>query len=238
MIVIPAIDIINGKCVRLTRGDFSTKKEYAEDPVEIASQFKEHGIEHIHIVDLDGARKGRPVNFEVLNRIKENTGIFIDFGGGIKKMEDLETAFQNGADQITAGSIAVKDPERVGIWLEKYGARIILGADIKNGFIAINGWQNVTEKNIYNFIDSYLEKGIKNVICTDISKDGMLSGPALPLYSKLVKKYPALNIIASGGVSSIADLKNLEKTGVYGAIVGKAIYEGKIKLSEIAELSQ
>src|SRR6056297_118918 len=169
MQVIPAIDIIDGKCVRLTKGDFSTKKEYPEDPVEVAKDYKKYGIEHIHVVDLDGAKQGKPANLNVLKKIKDATGLFIDFGGGIKTSEDIQNAFQSGADQITAGSIAVKDPDRVSQWLKKYGDRIILGADIKDEFIAINGWQKTTNKNIYNFIDSYLDAGIKNVICTDIS---------------------------------------------------------------------
>ena len=237
MEVIPAIDIIDGKCVRLTKGDFSTKKEYSENPVEIARNYKEYGINHIHVVDLDGAKHGKPANLKVLKKIKAATDLFIDFGGGIKNSTDIKNAFQAGADQITAGSIAVKDPERVKKWLNKYGNKIILGADIKDGFIAIHGWQDITDKNIYNFIDSYLDSGLKTVICTDISKDGMLTGPALSLYSKLVKKYPDLKIIASGGVSAITDLIKLEETGVYGAIVGKAIYEGRITLEEIAEFS-
>ncbi|MCF7884963.1 MAG: 1-(5-phosphoribosyl)-5-[(5-phosphoribosylamino)methylideneamino]imidazole-4-carboxamide isomerase [Candidatus Marinimicrobia bacterium] len=237
MQVIPAIDIIDGKCVRLTKGDFSTKKEYSEDPVEVAKDYKKHGIERIHVVDLDGAKRGKPVNLSIMQKIKDATDLFIDFGGGIKKNEDIQNAFQKGADQITAGSIAVKNHNRVSKWLKKYKDRIILGADIKDGFVAIHGWQDITNTNIYNFIDSYLEAGITSVICTDISKDGMLTGPALPLYSKLVQKYPELNIIASGGVSTITDLDKLEETGVYGAIVGKAIYEGRITLEEITDFS-
>ena len=238
MHVIPAIDIIDGKCVRLTKGDFSTKKEYAEDPVAVAKDYKEHGIEHIHVIDLDGAKQGQPANLKVLRKIKDATGLFIDFGGGIKKDADIQNAFQNGADQITAGSIAVKNHKRVAKWINKYQDRIILGADIKDGFIAIHGWQEITNTNIYKFIDSYLEAGIRSVICTDISKDGMLTGPALSLYSNLVQKYPKINVIASGGVSSLADLEKLEETDVYGAIVGKAIYEGRISLEELAEFSK
>lgn len=238
MEIIPAIDIIDGKCVRLTKGDFATKKEYSENPVAIAQNFKDHGVRHIHIVDLDGAKRGRPKNLDVLKRIKTSTDLFIDFGGGIKTLKNVKKAFNNGADQITAGSIAVKKPRRVGKWLQKYGDKIILGADIQDGRIAVNGWQKVTDKNIYSFIDSYLDSGIKTIICTDISKDGMLSGPALDLYSKLVKKYPDLKIIASGGVSSMTDLEKLNKTGVFGAIVGKAIYEGRITLDQIAKFSR
>ncbi len=237
MEIIPAIDIIDGKCVRLTKGDFSTKKEYSEDPAQIAQNFKDHGIEHLHVVDLDGAKQGRPANLEVLKEIKEKTDLFIDFGGGIKTLQNVKDAFKKGADQITAGSIAVKNPELVKEWIIEYNDKIILGADIKDGFIAIHGWQKVTARHIYSLIDSYLDAGIKTVICTDISKDGMLAGPDLSLYTKLVKKYPDLKIIASGGVSSMADLEKLKETGVFAAIVGKAIYEGRITLDEIEKFS-
>ena len=239
MEIIPAIDIIEGKCVRLSQGDYNTKKEYSANPLAMAQKYEEIGLSHIHIVDLEGAKNGQPVNLESLAQITNQTELFIDYGGGIKTEEDLQSVFEKGADQITAGSVAVKHRNRVEKWLERYGReKIILGADIKGEKIAVDGWQNQTEVNIFDFIDSYLEAGIQYVICTDISKDGMLEGPAVSLYTDLVDKYPDLDIIASGGVSSAEDLKKLKETGVKGTIVGKAIYEGKIDLETLAELSE
>jgi len=239
MEIIPAIDIIEGKCVRLSQGDYNTKKEYSANPLAMAQKYEEIGLSHIHIVDLEGAKNGQPVNLKSLAQITNQTELFIDYGGGIKTEEDLQSVFEKGADQITAGSVAVKHRNRVEKWLERYGReKIILGADIKGEKIAVDGWQNQTEVNIFDFIDSYLEAGIQYVICTDISKDGMLEGPAVSLYTDLVDKYPDLDIIASGGVSAAEDLKKLKETGVKGTIVGKAIYEGKIDLETLVELSE
>lgn len=237
MEIVPAIDIIDGKCVRLTQGDYQQKKIYNEDPLEVAKSFEDVGIRRLHLVDLDGAKASRIINHAVLERIASNTNLHIDFGGGLKSDEDVRIAFEAGAQQITGGTIAVKKPEVFLSWLEKYGAeKIILGADTKNGRIAVSGWQEESELELLSFLKDYHQKGIRYVICTDISKDGMLQGSAQELYRRILKELPDLQLIASGGVSSIADVAALRQIGCQGAIIGKAIYEGKISLSELSEL--
>lgn len=234
--IIPAIDLIDGKCVRLTQGDYNQKKIYNENPVEVAKSFEDAGIKRLHLVDLDGAKAKTIVNWRVLEAISNQTNLTIDFGGGIRTDKDIETAFNHGASQITGGSIAVKNPVLFGGWLERYQSeKIILGADAKFGKIAINGWQESTETNVIDFIQNYAEKGIQYAICTDIEKDGMESGPSFKLYNDILKRIPRLKLIASGGVSSLADLEKLKEDGLYGAIVGKAIYEGSISLKDLAK---
>jgi len=234
MKVIPAIDLIDGKCVRLSQGDYNTKKIYNKDPLEVAKDFESIGITNLHLVDLDGAKARHIVNHEVLKTISSNTNLNIDFGGGIKSDMDIELAFASGAKQITAGTVAVNNKSMVLNWLKKYSAeKIILGADVKDGKIAIQGWQSKTTISLWDFLDYYTQKGIKYVICTDISKDGMLAGSSVELYADILKKHPQLKLIASGGVSSISEMKELERMGLYGAIVGKAIYENKIHLEDL-----
>lgn len=236
MKIIPAIDLIDGKCVRLSQGDYNTKKVYNEKPLEVAKQFENIGITNLHLVDLDGAKARHIVNQDVLKTISKNTTLEIDFGGGIKSDADIELAFASGASQVTAGTIAVKNKSLFMTWLERYTAKkIILGADVKDGNIAIQGWQSKTEVTIWAFLDYYTKQGIEYVICTDISKDGMLSGSSMDLYADILKKYPQLKLIASGGVSSISEMEELEKMGLYGAIVGKAIYENKISMDELSQ---
>lgn len=236
MKIIPAIDIIDGKCVRLTKGDYSTQKIYNTNPVEVAKQFEYAGIRHLHVVDLDGAKSGSIVNHKVLNAIATGTNLKIDFGGGLKTSEDVQRAFDNGAHQITAGSIAVKEPKTVSKWISTYGAdNIILGADCRNRKIATNGWQEASVLDVVSFIKSYEKKGITSVICTDIEKDGMLAGPSNALYLEIITS-TRINLIASGGVSSLKDLYRLKDIGCKGAIVGKAIYEGNITLKELSKL--
>jgi phosphoribosylformimino-5-aminoimidazole carboxamide ribotide isomerase len=235
MEIIPAIDVIGGKCVRLTQGDYQQKKEYHDHPVEMAKRFEDAGIRNLHVVDLDGAKAKRIINGEVLKAITEATDLKVDFGGGVQSEEDLNLAFSLGAAQITGGSIAIKNPQMFESWIQKYtGSRIILGADTLNGKIAVSGWEETTKVDVFNFIEGYLEKGIQQVICTDVAKDGLLQGPSLTLYQEIMDRFPKIQLIASGGVSSVKDLENLEKMGVYGVIVGKAYYEGKISLDELA----
>ncbi len=232
--LIPAIDIIDGKCVRLTKGDYDTKKIYNEDPVSVAKEFEAHGIRRLHVVDLDGARSKHIVNDKVLQRIARETNLVIDFGGGIKTDEDVARAFEAGAHMITIGSIAVTDPERSMEWLHKYGPEhIVLGADVRNGRVSINGWKEDSQEELVPFLDRYLSEGMRNVLCTDISKDGMLQGPAIALYREVMEHYPDCHLIASGGVSSIDDIRALEAAGIPAVVFGKAIYEGKIKLEEL-----
>lgn len=234
MDIIPAIDLIDGKCVRLTQGDYDKKTIYNENPLEVAKQFEDIGIKRLHLVDLDGAKKGEVVNIKVLESIATNTELIIDFGGGIKSEDSLVNAFNAGANLATIGSFAVKEPELFFDWIEKYGpGKIMLGADVNQEKIAISGWLNTTDINVYDFIKINFHKGIKNVFCTDISKDGMLQGPSLDLYMKIMKEVPGLKIIASGGVSNINDITALKKTGCGGAIIGKAIYEGRITIEEL-----
>lgn len=237
MRIIPAIDIINGNCVRLTKGDYGTQKIYNNNPVEVAKQFEDAGIQYLHLVDLDGAKSGKIINHKVLNAIATNTNLKIDFGGGLKTDNDLKIAFENGASQITAGSIAVKDPETVYDWILEYGsAKIILGADCRNRKIATNGWQQESSLDILSFIRDYERKGFTNVICTDIEKDGMLKGPSNALYLEIITASANINLIASGGVSTIKDVIRLREIGCEGAIIGKAIYEGNITLKQLSKL--
>ena len=227
--LIPAIDIIDGKCVRLTKGDYDKKKIYNENPLEVASEFERMGFKRLHVVDLDGAKSKHIVNVHVLEAITQATNLTVDFGGGIKTQADIEKAFQAGASMVTVGSIAVTEPELFYIWLEKYGAeRMILGADARNGMISINGWKEDSEEALLPFLKRYVDKGVKNVLCTDISKDGTLQGPAVGLYKEVMKTYPGLHLIASGGVSSNDDILELEQAGIPAVVFGKAFYEGKI----------
>ena len=234
--IIPAIDIIDGKCVRLSQGDYDQKKVYSENPLEVAKSFEDHGIEHLHLVDLDGAKSAEVVNYAILEKIASQTGLKIDFGGGVKSDDDIKRVLNAGADQITAGSIAVKSPEKVYEWIKSYGAdKIILGADVKERKIAINGWKENSGIDLFSFLYDFIERGISSTICTDISKDGMMSGSSIGLYEEITKEFPSLNLIASGGVSSMNEIIELDQKGLYGAIVGKAIYEGHISLNQIAE---
>ena len=234
MIIIPAIDIIDGKAVRLTRGDYQQKKIYNEDPLEVAKMFEGAGIGRLHLVDLDGAKQKKIVNHKVLERIASNTGLQIDFGGGVQSDKDIQLAFDSGARQVTGGSIAVKKPELFESWLKKYGAeKIILGADVLNEKIAISGWQEDSSWDLDAFLQEYAAKGIKYVISTDVSKDGVLAGPAVDLYKDMSEKFPELEIIASGGVASMSDIYELDKLPLHGVIVGKALYENRITMKEL-----
>jgi phosphoribosylformimino-5-aminoimidazole carboxamide ribotide isomerase len=235
MYIIPAIDLIGGKCVRLSQGDYSSKKEYHDDPLEMAKRFEGAGIRRLHLVDLDGAKAKKIVNADVLERICANTSLQVDFGGGIQADAEIEKAFFLGAKQVTGGSVAVKNPVLFDSWIQKFGAeKIILGADAKDRKIAVGGWEETTGVDLIPFIKSYFEKGISYVICTDVAKDGLLQGPSTDLYIEIMKEIPGIKLIASGGVSSVKDLEELEKSGVYGAIVGKAYYEGRVTLEELA----
>ncbi|HSI68640.1 MAG TPA: 1-(5-phosphoribosyl)-5-[(5-phosphoribosylamino)methylideneamino]imidazole-4-carboxamide isomerase [Gillisia sp.] len=238
MRIIPAIDIIDGKCVRLSKGDYNTKKIYNENPLEVAKEFEAHGIKHLHLVDLDGAKSKHIVNHKVLEQIASNTGLEIDFGGGLKSNEDLRIAFESGAKQITGGSIAVSDPDTYLSWLEQFGAeKIILGADANNEKVAISGWQEESAEELIPFIQNYNQKGVQYVICTDISKDGMLEGPSFDLYRKILEETgengPSLKLIASGGISTFDELPKLAEIGCEGTIIGKAIYEGRISMKQL-----
>jgi phosphoribosylformimino-5-aminoimidazole carboxamide ribotide isomerase len=233
MKIIPAIDIIDGKCVRLSKGDYSTKKIYNEDPVEVAKEFESFGIQYLHLVDLDGAKSKHIVNQKVLENIAASTSLHIDFGGGLKTQEDIETAFNSGVKQITLGSIAVQDPEFCFKMLEKYGSeKIILGADCENRKIKTSGWLEESHHDIIDFILQYQEKGMQTAICTDISKDGMLEGPSTGLYIEILYK-TSVQLVASGGISGIADVYKMKDIGCAGTIIGKAIYEGKISLQQL-----
>ena len=232
--LIPAIDLIEGKCVRLTKGDYDTKKVYNEDPLEVAKMFEDYGIRRLHVVDLDGAREGRIINYRVLERLATRTSLVIDFGGGLKQEDDLEIAFESGARMVTGGSVAVKNPVLFTSWIKKFGSdRIILGADVKDKKIAVNGWRETTDKDLIPFIQEYYDKGITKVICTDISCDGMLQGPSVGLYEEIRDAVPYIYIIASGGVGSIGDIERLVEAGIPAVIFGKAIYEGKIRLEDL-----
>ncbi|MBL3658669.1 1-(5-phosphoribosyl)-5-[(5-phosphoribosylamino)methylideneamino]imidazole-4-carboxamide isomerase [Fulvivirga sediminis] len=237
MRIIPAIDIIDGKCVRLTQGDYDQKKIYNEDPLEVAKSFEDAGLQYLHLVDLDGAKAGKVINTEVLAKITSNTSLVVDFGGGIKTNADIEKVFDNGAAKVTCGSIAIKNPTKVSEWLEKYGSsKLILGADVKDRMISVSGWTEQTTLSIEDLLHKYLDDGLEEVICTDIATDGMLTGPNLRLYQELLNIFPNIKLIASGGVSNIDDLKALKAAGLEGAILGKAIYEGKVTLKELNEL--
>ena len=232
--LIPAIDIIDGKCVRLSQGDYDRVKEYSASPADVAREMQDHGITRLHLVDLDGAKSKHVVNWHTLEQIANATNLVIDFGGGVKTDEDLRIVFDCGAQMVTGGSIAVKEPETYGRWLVKYGAeRIILGADVKEGMIAVNGWQEGSDSELMSFLNHYTGLGVQKVICTEISRDGMLQGPAISLYQDILAQFPELHLIASGGVSSLADIEALAEAKVPGVIFGKALYEGKITFKEI-----
>ena len=240
MRIIPAIDIIDGKCVRLTKGDYSTKKIYNESPLEVAKEFEAAGIEYLHVVDLDGAKASQIINYKVLEQIASKTSLKIDFGGGLKSDKDLEIAFNSGAHQITGGSIAVKNSAIFESWIEKYGAqKIILGADFypdsAGGKIATNGWQEESTLELIPFIKGYQDKGIQYVICTDISKDGMLQGPSFDVYKEILTEVKDVKLIASGGISTFDELPRLAENGCEGVIIGKAIYEKKISLKQLEQ---
>ena len=235
MEIIPAIDIIDGKCVRLAQGDYDKEKVYSRNPEEVAKMFADEGFRRLHLVDLDGAKAQHIVNYKVLEKITSTTDLIVDFGGGLKSDDDLRIAFESGASMVTGGSIAVKNPEILIKWLEKYsGEKIILGADAKNDKIAVSGWTESTELDLIPFIKEYVSKGIKYVICTEISRDGMLQGPAVELYKKIITAEPQVHLIASGGVGSLQDIEMLNEAGIPSVIVGKAIYEGHISLKELS----
>ena len=237
MEIIPAIDIIDGKCVRLTQGDYEQKKIYNEFPLEVAMEFEDAGLKRLHLVDLDGAKAGKVKNWKVLETVASKTGLVVDFGGGIKTAQDVDIVFNSGAALATVGSIAVKDSPLFMSWLNEYGAsRFFLGADVKNEKITVGGWLETTDRWVYDFIEEYTGKGITQLFCTDVSKDGLLQGPALELYSAIVEKFPDLHFIASGGVSGMDDVFRLEEIGCKGVIIGKAIYEGRVTLKELSEL--
>ena len=232
--LIPAIDIIDGQCVRLTKGDYDQKTVYRDSPAEVAKEFEQLGFKRLHVVDLDGAKSKHIVNDDVLRRITTETNLTVDFGGGIKTDEDIEKAFEAGAAMVTVGSIAVTQPDLFIGWLNKYGAdRMILGADVRNGKISINGWKEDSAEDLLPFLQKYIEAGVKNVLCTEISKDGTLQGPAIELYKEVMAAYPQLHLIASGGVSSKDDIEALDRAGIPAVVFGKAIYEGRINLKEL-----
>jgi phosphoribosylformimino-5-aminoimidazole carboxamide ribotide isomerase len=234
--LIPAIDIIDGKCVRLQKGDYATQKVYNQNPVEVAMAYEDHGIRRLHVVDLDGAASHHVVNYRVLEMIASRTGLIIDFGGGIKTDEDLVIAFDNGAQMVTLGSVAVKDPQRMQHWIDLYGQeRIILGADVRDGRISTNGWKEDSPLELLPFLHDYTAKGITKVLCTDIAQDGMLQGPSIPLYRQVMAEFPELHLIASGGVSGMKDVDALEEAGIPAVVIGKAIYEGRITLEELGK---
>ena len=232
--LIPAIDIIDGQCVRLTKGDYQQKTVYRDSPAEVAKKFETLGFKRLHVVDLDGAKSKHIVNCEVLRRVTTETNLTVDFGGGIKTDEDIEKAFAAGAAMVTVGSIAVTKPELFMGWLEKYGAeRMILGADVRHGKISINGWKEDSTEDLLPFLKKYIDAGVSNVLCTEISKDGTLTGPAIDLYKQVMDTYPELHLIASGGVSSKTDIEALDAAGIPAVVFGKAIYEGRIDLREL-----
>ena len=234
--IIPAVDILDGKCVRLEQGDYRLKKVYDEDPVSAARRFEDHGITRLHVVDLDGARDKHIVNWNSLERIVSKTKLIVDFGGGIKTDQDLKVVFESGAAMATIGSVAVTDTDLFQSWLFAYGPeKIILGADAREGKIAVTGWTNVTEISLFDFIREYKAMGVKQVLCTDIARDGMLKGSSLDLYKELIQKFSTMRLIASGGISSIEEIHKLDESGVSGAVIGKALYEGKIELDEITK---
>ena len=235
--LIPAIDIIDGQCVRLTKGDYDQKTVYRDSPAEVAKEFEQLGFKRLHVVDLDGAKSKHIVNAGVLRRISTETHLTVDFGGGIKTEDDLEKVFDAGAAMATAGSIAVTDPDRVSLWIEKYGAeRIVLGADARDGKISINGWKEDSTEDLLPFLRKYIDAGVKTVLCTEISKDGTLAGPATELYQQVMAAYPQLHLIASGGVASKEDIEALDAAGIPAVVFGKAIYEGRINLKELIKV--
>ena len=232
--LIPAIDIIDGKCVRLSQGDYDTKKVYNENPLEVAKEFEANGIRRLHVVDLDGAKSKHVVNYRTLEMIATRTSLVIDFGGGIKTDEDMRIAFENGAQMVTLGSVAVKNPDLFKKWLIQYGAeKIILGADAKNKRIAVSGWMEDSSQELIQFLHDYTKEGIYKVLCTDISKDGMLQGPSIELYKEIMKEFPEMHLIASGGVSCLEDIIALEEAGIPAVVFGKALYEGRITMKDL-----
>ena len=238
MFIIPGIDLIEGKCVRLTQGEYNQKKVYNEDPLEVAKTFEDAGIQRLHLVDLDGAKAKRIINHKVLERIASKTRLQIDFGGGLKSDEDLRIAFESGAHQVTGGTIAVKQPEVFLRWLEQYTPeRIILGADFKDGKIAVSGWQEASDRELFEFLKSYYEKGVRYTISTDVSKDGLLQGSAIETYQEIREALPDLQLIASGGVTQMDELVKLAELDCYGAIIGKAIYEGNLTLKQLEQFA-
>jgi phosphoribosylformimino-5-aminoimidazole carboxamide ribotide isomerase len=235
--LIPAIDLLDGKCVRLQQGDYDNKKIYSDNPVEVAKMFEDYGMQRLHVVDLNGAISHHVENYRILNMIASRTSLTIDFGGGVKSDEDLIIAFENGAQLVTIGSVAVTDPELFDKWFAKYGReKIILGADVKNEKIAVKGWTEESKIELLPFLDNYFHKGVEQVVCTDIARDGMLSGPNIDLYKRILEKYATLHLIASGGVSCIDDIKKLNEAKVPAVIIGKALYENKITLEELEKL--
>ena len=239
MEIVPAIDIIDGKCVRLSKGDYNAQKTYSDSPLDVALRFQDAGIKRLHLVDLDGARSKHIVNHPVLEAITNHSDLTVDFGGGIKSTSDLETALGCGAAMVTVGSTAVTDPDLMQKWIEDFGQEhIILGADARDGKISVNGWKEDSVLTLSDFIRDYMNKGITQVLCTDINRDGMLQGPAVQLYRSLLKEFPGIKLIASGGVSSVQDLMDLKEAGLPSAIVGKAYYEGRITLDQLSKLSQ
>lgn len=238
MEIIPAIDIIDGKCVRLTEGDYQQKKIYNENPLEVALQFESAGIKRLHLVDLDGAKAGKVTNWKVLETIANHTQLIIDFGGGIKTATDVSTVLNAGARYATVGSVAAKQTDLFTEWLHQFGVdKFLLGADVKNGYITINGWLNTTELPVQQFMGNYMQLGVQQIFCTDVSKDGRLEGPSIELYQSLLNALPHLHLIASGGISSVDDLLQLQQIGCSGAIVGKAIYENKISLNQLVQFN-
>jgi phosphoribosylformimino-5-aminoimidazole carboxamide ribotide isomerase len=237
MRIIPAIDIINGKCVRLTQGDYGKVKVYREDPLDVAMEFQNADLEYLHLVDLDGAKKGKVVNWKVVEEIQEYTAMMVDFGGGVKTEEEVEQLLDYGVNQINIGSLAIKEPQKFVEWMTRYGPEnFILSADVRNENVMINGWLESANFRLFELVDGFIDKGLQYLTCTDISLDGMLKGPNIPLYKKLKNRFPNLKINASGGISSLDDLKELSYIHMHGAIVGKAIYEGRIKLEELKNI--
>jgi len=237
--VIPAIDLIDGKCVRLEKGDYNTSKTYDKDPLDLALQLEDAGLIYLHMVDLDGAKNGRIVNYPVLEAVSKATKLKVDFGGGIKQAEDLRIAFESGASQVSVGSVAVKEPELFAEWIKTFGAeRIILSADAREGKVAMNAWQDLSDYSVEAFVEKFRKIGIRDVVCTDISKDGMLEGPGFDLYQRIMEKVEGITLIASGGVRDLKDLEKLIEMKMGGAIVGKAMYEGRISLQEMAGIQK
>lgn len=237
MRIIPAIDIINGKCVRLTQGDYGKVKVYREDPVDVALEFQNADLEYLHLVDLDGAKKGKVINWDVVEEIQGKTALMVDFGGGVKMEEDVQRLLDLGVNQINIGSLAIKEPKKFSSWMEKYGAEnFILSADVRNENVMINGWLESANFRLFDLVEQFITDGLQYLTCTDIGLDGMLKGPNIALYKKLKNKFPNLKIIASGGISSLEDLKELNYIQMHGAIIGKAIYEGKLKLEELKNI--
>lgn len=238
MYIIPAIDLIEGKCVRLTQGDYAQKTIYNENPLEVAKQFEDAGLRRLHLVDLDGAKQKKIINWKVLERLSAGTSLHIDFGGGVQSDDDLRIAFESGAQQVTGGSIAVKNPSLFENWLKTYGGeRIILGADARQERIAISGWEEATDTWVYDFVERWMTQGVRYTISTDVAKDGLLQGPSFELYRKMQQQCPELHIIASGGVSNLQDIEQLAEMRLFGVIVGKAIYEGRVTLAQLANIN-